>query len=96
MFLIADKYSLYNVLESDNIIDFVFIDNTDKKVGVYIKEDIVIPLTKEEKEKLKIEYDYSKNLSKPVKKDTNLGLIKIYIENNLIFEQKIYTIVNVE
>ena len=46
-------------------------------------------------DKIKIEYEYPKKISKPIKKDTFLGFVKIYIENNLIFKQKAYTIVDV-
>lgn len=91
-----NEYSMCKVLESDDIIDFVSIENFDKKVGVYIKDDIIIPVKKGEKDKIKIEYDYPKKLKKPIKKDAILGFVKIYIENNLIFEQKAYTIVDIK
>ncbi len=89
-------YSNYKIIESDHIFDFIDIENSDKKVGVICLNDVTLPLTKEEKNNLKIVCDYPKKLSLPIKKGENIGLIKIYIENNLLFEEKIYTIVDVK
>ena len=88
-----DEYSLYKLAESDHIVDFIPIENSEEVRGVYIKNDIVLPLTAAEKESLKIVYDLPEILSADTPKDAEIGFIKIYCENNLIFAEKIYTIV---
>lgn len=90
-----NSYSNIKIVESDYIYDFIKFSGSDKKIGVYCKNDIILPLTQKELNSLKVVTEYSKSLSLPIKKDENIGLIKIYIENNLLFEEKIYTIVDV-
>ena len=87
-----DNYSLYKLLESDNIIDFIPIEKSDVLCSVHIKRDIILPLTEKEKESVKIRFDMPETLISGVKNDEEIGAVKIYCENNLIFTQKIYTI----
>ena len=91
-----NEYKPVKLLESDNIIDFINVDGCELKCPVSIKNDIVVPLTEDELSKVNIVYDYDKSIKKPYKKDTEIGDIKIYIENNLIFKQKVYTILDSE
>ena len=86
-------YNMYKILEADNVIDFIDIDGMDEKCGIYIKNDVVLPLAKDEYNDLKIEYDYPKSIKIPFGKDSCVGQIKIYSQNNLIFCEKIYTII---
>ncbi|MBR2870510.1 MAG: D-alanyl-D-alanine carboxypeptidase [Clostridia bacterium] len=89
-----ESYNNYKIYESDEIVDF-YIDDKNNKVGIYIKEDLVIPLTKTEKNivKTKINYDISKG--EKIKKDSEIGEICIFVENNLIFKQKIFNIIDI-
>ncbi len=85
-----EDYSVYKLVDSENIVDFV--DVRGKSVGLFIKNDVVLPLTKGEKERVRIIYDYPKSLEKLPKNGEAIGDIKIYCENNLLFVEKIYTI----
>lgn len=88
----TNNYSNYKLIESDEIVGFA--DTlTDDKCGLYVKNDVMLPLTKQEKEKIKIEYEYPDKIV-GIKKDTEVGTVKIFIENNLIFSEKIYTIID--
>ena len=87
-----DNFSLYKLIESDNIVDFIPVENSDEVRGVYIKNDIVLPLTDFEKENIEIVYDLPKTINANTAKDSEIGFIKIYCKNNLIFTEKIYTI----
>lgn len=84
-------YKNYKLYDSTNIIDFISVD--DKNIGLHIKNDIVLPLTENEYKNIKIEYNYPKTLNKEVKNDEEIGNIDIYCKNNLLFSEKIYTIV---
>lgn len=89
-----NNFEMKKIIESDHFIGFVETIGTGTMCGLYVKRDVVIPLTKREIQSLKIVYDYPKVLGKAVKKDTEIGKVKIYCENNLIFTEKIYTIID--
>ncbi len=86
-------YKLYKLVESDNILDFIKVKNSDKKVGIHIKNDIILPLTETERNDISIYYDYPKEIELNAEKEQEIGEIKIYSKNNLIFIEKIYTII---
>ncbi|MBQ3597037.1 MAG: D-alanyl-D-alanine carboxypeptidase [Clostridia bacterium] len=87
-----NNYTQYKVIESDHIIDFIDVNN--KKVGIYVKNDVLIPVIENEIKKIHLEICPNIN-NKSIKKDSEIGLAKIYIENNLIFEEKIYNIIDI-
>lgn len=91
-----ENYKNYKVVESDNIIDFVKVKNRDKTCGIYIKNDIIVPLKDSEYADINVQYDYEQQLSAPIKKDSEVGFVKIYVQNKLIFKEKIYTIIDIE
>ena len=88
-------YKNYKILDSDEILAFIDIENSEK-CSVYIKKDIILPLKEIEKENLTIKYEILNKLSLPIKKDQEVGFVKIYYQNNLLFEQKIYTIIEMK
>ena len=88
-----DDYKMYNLVESDNIIAFIPTGNPEEKRGVYIKEDVIVPLTESEQKSVEIVYELPEIINSTAKKDEEIGFVKIYCKNNLIFSQKIYTIV---
>ncbi len=88
-----DDYKLYNLAESDNIIDFIPVEDSDALCGVYLKKDVVVPLTVAEKESIEIRFELPETVKHDTPKDTEIGFVKIYCQNNLIFTEKIYTIV---
>lgn len=90
-----DNYKNVKILESDNVLDFYKLSNGEK-VGVYIKNDVYLPLTKNEHEKVKIDIKYKNDLKFPVKKGTEIGVVNIFIKNNLLFSEKIYNIVDIK
>lgn len=88
-----NNYTIYKLVESDNIIDFIKKSDSDEKLAVYIKNDIRLPLTTKEYDDIKIVYDLPEELPKNVTKDDIVGFVKIYCQNNLLFTEKIYTII---
>lgn len=91
-----ESYHSYNVVKKDEIIDFVKINGTNEEIPVTVKNDVILPLTNTEKSTLIFEIEYIEEIKKPLSKDTEIGLIKFYSKNNLIFSEKIYTILNVD
>lgn len=89
------NYNSYNLVCSDNIVDFINVENRNEKCGVYIKKDISVAMTEEEYENYNIVYELPDIIAQNTKKDTPIGKIKIYSGKNLLFEENIYTIIDV-
>ena len=88
-----DEYNMCKIVGSENIIDFIPVGNSDFKCGVHIKNDIVLPLKESEKDKINVVYELPESIPVGTPKNAEIGFVKIYCENNLIFTEKIYTIV---
>lgn len=91
-----NNYKMVKVVESDNIIDIIKNSSKNETIYATIMSDINIPVKKDDSEKLIIKYEYDKNIDIPIKSNTKIGLIKIYLKNNLLFTEKIYTINDVK
>lgn len=65
-------------------------------VDLYCKKDVLIPISKEEKDKINIQIDYVKTLTAPVNKDEKVGVISVYIEDELIEQIDILTKQNIK
>ena len=70
--------------------------DNDEKIGVYSKNDVKIAISEQEKKEINVVFDYYKNTKDFIKKDTEIGKVKIFIKNNLLFEEKIYNIVDIK
>jgi len=90
-----NEYKNYNIINCNEILAFIEVENNEK-CGVCLKKDIILPLNKIEKDNLIIKYDMPKKLTLPIKKGQEVGIVKIYCQNNLLFEQKIYTIIEMK
>ncbi len=89
------QYKQVKLVESDNILGFVKVENSNIRCGVVVKNDVTLPLSQTELNEINIVYDYPETIGKNTKKDQEIGNIKIYLKNNLIFTEKIYTIIDV-
>ena len=86
------KYHMSNILPPYSYIKKVPVLNTDnKEVKVYTQKGFCYPLTDEEEYNIKSIIDIDKNLSAPIEKEQVVGEIKIYLDNHLLFSEKIYT-----
>jgi len=84
-------YTLKIIIKKE---DFAFKTNIlgaeNSVFGLKILEDIVVPL--KEGEKCHYEIELPKKAVLPIKKDTIIGKINIFVENDLLFSKNIYTI----
>jgi len=87
-----NEYRNYKIIESDNVIGFTKSSVSNENFALHVKNDVVLPLTENEYNSLKIDYEYKEVLDDLLKNDQELGFVKIYCQNNLIFQEKIYTI----
>lgn len=60
------------------------------------RKDIFYPLTQAEAENIRIEADCPSPRKLPVNEGDELGILRVYLENQLLFSQKIYSINSVE
>lgn len=91
------NYSMSNILPPYNYIKSIPVSNSEKtSVKVYTQRGFMYPLTKEEEQNIKIEIDAQDVLVAPVEKEQIVGEIKIYLDNHLLFSEKIYTMEDVK
>lgn len=85
-------YKNYKLLGKDNIVAFIPCEKSEKRPA-YIKNDVILPLTQDEYKDLKIVYDYPEIIKKNTEKDKEIGKIDFYHKKDLLFSEKIYTLI---
>ena len=77
---------------SESIFEFeVWLGKKDMVNG-YIKEDVYKTIKKGRKKDLKVIVEYNGPIKAPINKDQEIGLLKVYYKNELIDEQKIFSL----
>ncbi len=89
-----DKYSLINLFEAGVLCEKeILLDNQKtQKVPIIIKNDIKIVENKQNISKITAKLILNPTINLPVKENTEIGMIEVKIENDLIFSEKVYTI----
>ncbi len=89
----ADAYNLYDLTENyDYEKQIEVVDGRDSIAEIGTKEKFLYPLTKDELENVKYVYTYPKSVDAPLDKGSEIGKVEIFLNNNLLFSEKIYTI----
>lgn len=91
-----DNYKLYDLNDERISIATNVIKGKESLVNLGLKEHPQYPLTENEYKRLVYEQIDVKTMSAPVRLGQENGLIKIYLDNRLIFESKLYTISTVD
>ena len=93
----ANLYKLYDLTELYDYERKILVLNGSKDIAsIGTKEKFVYPLTEKEKADLKFVYDYSKEIEAPMKKGAEIGKTEIFLGNDLLFSEKIYTIEDIK
>lgn len=88
-----DEYSMTHIVEPYKYIDRILVnDGINDKVKIYVQNGFSYPLTQAEKEKIKIETKYETSLDAPILKNTKVGEIKIFLDDELLAVQDIFTL----
>jgi D-alanyl-D-alanine carboxypeptidase len=93
----AYAYKLYDLTQMYDFDRSIKVENGRKenaKIGT--KEHFVYPLTQSEVEKLDFVYTYPTVVDAPMSKDTEIGKVEIFLNNDLLFCEKIFTIEDVK
>ncbi len=83
----VDITSLYNYNNEVEV-----LDGREKLAKLYTKEKFFYPLTDKEVESLEIVYTLPKLIEAPLSKDSEVGKIEVFLNKDLLFSEKVYTI----
>ena len=91
------EYKKVTLLPSYKIIRQISVEQGKKDfVKTFSKKAFIYPLTKDELSRIIIKYNLPNSLNAPVLKDEIIGNVEIYLDNCLLFSEKIYTMDNVK
>ena len=92
-----NTYSYECVLQPYYMLNSIKVENgVADKVKIYTQKACFYPLKEEEKDKITFEMEVVTELTAPVNKEENVGILKVYLDNNLIFSENIYTMENIK
>lgn len=90
------EFKMYKLFSKGNFFDTqIVFDKKSQTIPVNLKEDVYYSLTTSEMANLKAKIEINNNLNLPLNLSDEIGELKFYLENDLIFSQKLYTI-NIE
>lgn len=91
------EYSNVELLPSYKILRNVLVENGKKEfVKVFTKKGFCYPLTNQEAKQIEYRYNIPNILQAPIKKEEYIGDLEIYLNNHLLFSEKIYTINSID
>lgn len=91
-----EEYELKNLVPDQNITFAAVLKGKSDFVPLAAKGKILYPIKKDGSEKIGYGYEGVKALTAPVKKDTENGKLNIYLNKQLIFSEKMFTIYGVD
>lgn len=80
-----DNYSSFVIHSKDQFIKSVdVLDGEKEKVNLLTRKELIIPLKKEEREKIKIVTKIPSNLNAPIKEGESIGYLQVLLDGKLI------------
>ncbi len=93
----SNLFKLYDLTELYDFDDTVrVIDGRNETAKIGTTEHFVYPLTEQELKNLKFVYTYPEEIEAPLEKGSEIGKVEIFLNNDLLFSEKIFTIENVK
>lgn len=90
-------YFMKTIVEPHNFVDRILVnDGLSDYVKICTQNGFSFPLSKGEENDIKIETNYEKTLDAPIKNSQEVGELKVYFKNDLIFCEKICSIEEVK
>ncbi|MTI54168.1 D-alanyl-D-alanine carboxypeptidase family protein [Geosporobacter ferrireducens] len=81
-----DEYQPWKVIDKDTPLKTVTISNGKKEsTKVICPEDIIVPVTEEEKDKIVTVLELGETVNAPILRGTKLGRAKVYVDNKLLY-----------
>ena len=97
--LINDSFSLYaykKLVEKNSKIADIKLAGSNKTLVAFLNEDLLVPIKENEINDVRIEYNLKKEIKFSLNSKNECGKINVYVKNELIFSQKVYTMLSVE
>ena len=95
--LALEEYCMKEFISPYNFVSNINISESNKnEIGVITINGYSLPILKCEEDKYEIIYDIPNVLTAPVKLNEEVGLVKLYKDNQLIYEDKLITIEDAE
>lgn len=92
-----DNYDMKHLVKANSYITSIQVKGGDKNIiRLYSKDDYIYPLSKDEQNKLKIEFDFPSIINAPISANDIVGKINIFVDNCLLFTANICTIDSVK
>ena len=92
MNLAFENYKMTELLPSYKIIDKIAVEKgRESEVKVFTRQDFSYPLSKDEMLRINYVTEIPDKLIAPVEKEAKVGSIKIYLDEELLFEEEIFT-----
>lgn len=80
---LTEKYDIPSLIEVE--------DGRKDEVSIATNKKFFYPLRKNEQDKVRYEYKIKEKITAPVRKGDEIGEIRIYLDKDLLFSEKIYT-----
>ena len=91
------NYSMKELLQPYFVCGTIDVQNSDKEsVEVFSMKGFSYPMTEDEYQKVSVSFDYPTTLQAPIKKEKIVGKVSIKLNNDLLFEENIYTMEEVK
>lgn len=91
------EYKMYELSKDYNYNNIIAVDDGKcDSVEIGTRESFAYPLKKVEVGKIKYDYSIVDKLDAPVKKGDEVGEIRIFLDKDLLFSEKVYTIEDVK
>ncbi len=91
--LANNEYEYRDVLCDYNYVTSVPVENgVLNEVKIYSKNSFSIVVKKDKANSIRVEYDYPNILKAPIVKEQVVGTVRVFYENNLVFEENLFTI----
>ncbi len=98
--LLTECLNTYKLVNLTDLYDFKreieIVDGRKNTAKIGVSGDFVYPLSQAELERVKIAYTLPQNLQAPLEKGAEIGKTEIFLDNNLLFSQKIFTIEDIK
>ncbi len=87
-----DNFYYKNILSQNDCLDTINVIKGEKNtMPLYYENDIILPISKNEEDKISIKLDYIKSLEAPIKANQKVGVANVYIDDELIAQTNILT-----
>ncbi|KXG76838.1 D-alanyl-D-alanine carboxypeptidase family protein [Thermotalea metallivorans] len=86
------RYQPYHVIHRDTYLKSISVFNGEKShTGIVAKEDVIIPVSEEEKNKILSVLEANETIHAPIARGMKIGKAKIYLDGRLLYTTDLFT-----